>query len=178
MSWSMTARARWTSLSTRSMRLDKMGMGLGMRETRVARVFVAGAARSLALAAVCDRVLRAGAESGTFACFGSLRHLVLGVGRGAGMATGVVDVRLGWLVMERVMRCMAMSVVGSTLGSPAAVLVVRTLGTQSEVFEVDAVMSSSALRSVLSLVGAVMPLSAAAHAETACMSLSVGVREG
>ncbi len=80
MSWSRTARARWTSLSTRFMRLDKMGMGLGMRETRVARVCVAGVARSLALAAVCDRVLRAGAESGTAACFTSLRRLVLGVG--------------------------------------------------------------------------------------------------
>ena len=60
----------------------------------------------------------------------------------------------------------------------------RTLGTPSEVCEVvgmgevAAVMSSNDLRSVMSLVGAVMPLSAAAHAEKACMSLSVGVREG
>jgi hypothetical protein len=78
----------------------------------------------------------------------------------------------------------AWSFVGGTLGRLGGLLSARTLGTLSAVCdlvrvgEVAVVMSSNALRSVMSLVGAVIPLSAAAHAETACMSLSVGVREG
>ena len=139
---------------------------------------MAGAARSLALAVVCERVLRAGAESGTAADLVGLRRLGLAAGRGVGMASRVVGGRLNWLVMDRVTRDVAVSIVGSTLGRLGGLLVVRILGTLSEVCEVVAVMSSNALRSLMSLVGAVMPLSAAAHAETACMSLSVGVREG
>jgi hypothetical protein len=78
----------------------------------------------------------------------------------------------------------AWSFVGGTLGRLGGLLSARTLGTLSAVCdlvgvgEVAAVMSSNALRLVMSLVGAVIPLSAAGHAETACMSLSVGVREG
>ncbi len=166
------------------MRVDKMGTGLGMREMRFVRVFVAGAARSLALAVVCEQVLRAGAESGTAADLVGLHRLGLVAGHSVGMATGVVGGWFNWLVMERVTRDEAVSVVGSTLGRLGGLLIVRTPGTPSEVCEVvgmgevAAVMSSNALRSVMSLVGAVMPLSAAAHAETACMSLSAGVREG
>ena len=43
---------------------------------------------------------------------------------------------------------------------------------------VAAEVFSNALRVVMSWVGAVMPLSAAAHAAMACMSLSAGVRAG
>ena len=166
------------------MRADKMGTGLGMREIRFVRVFVAGAARSLALAVVCERVLRAGAESGTAADLVGLRRLGLVAGRDLGMATNMVGGWFNRLVMGRVTRDEAVSAVGSTLERLCGLLIMRTLGTLSEVCEVvgvgevAAVMSISALRSVMSLVGAVMPLSAAAHAETACMSLSVGVREG
>ena len=180
----MTARARCTSLSTRFMHLDKMGKGLGMREMCFARVFVAGAARSLALAVVCERVLRAGAESGTAADRVSLRRLGLGAGRGVGMTTGAGGGCFSWLVMERVTRDKAVSLVGGTLGRLGGLLIARTLGTPPLVCEwvgmgeEAAVMSSNALRSLMSLVGAVMPLSAAAHTETACMSLSAGVREG
>ena len=117
MSWSMTARARCTSLSTRFMRADKMGTGLGMREIRFARVFVAGAARSLALAVVCEQVLRAGAESGTAADLVGLRRLGLAAGRGVGMATDVVGSWFNWLVTERVTRDKAVAVVCSTFGS-------------------------------------------------------------
>jgi hypothetical protein len=51
---------------------------------------VAGAARSLALAVVCERVLREGAESGTPADLVGLRHLSLVARRGVEMATGVI----------------------------------------------------------------------------------------
>jgi len=166
------------------MRADKMGTVLGIGEICFVRVFVAGAARSLALDVVCERVLRAGAESGTAADLVGLRRLGLVAGHDVGMVTNVVGGWFNWLVMERVTQDEAVSVVGSTLGRLGGLLIMRTLGTLSEVCEVvgmgevAAVMSSNALRSVMSLVGAVMPLSAAAHAETACMSLSVGVREG
>ena len=91
---------------------------------------------------------------------------------------------MSWLVMERVTRDEAVSLVGGTLGRLGGWLIARTLGTPSVVCEgvvmgkEAAVMSSNALRSLMSLVSAVMPLSATAHAETACMSLSAGVREG
>ena len=184
MFWSMTARAQCTSVSTFFMCLDKMGTGLGIREMRFERVFVAGEARSLALAVVCERVLREGAESGTPADLVGLRRLSLVARHVIEMATGAIGSWVVCLVMERVTRDDAVSFVGGTLGRLGGLQRVCTLGTQTAmcdlvgVSEVAAVMSSSALRSVMSLVGAVMPLSAAAHAETACMSLSVGVREG
>ena len=101
--------------------------------------------------------------------------------RGVDMATGAIGC---WLVMERVTRDRAGSFVGGTLGRLCRLMSERTLGTPSVVCDsvgvgdVAAVMSSNALRLVMSWVGAVMPLSAVAHAATACMSLSVGVREG
>jgi len=89
------------------------------------------------------------------------------------MVTGAIGC---WLVMERVTQDGAGSFVGGTLRGLGGLLSERNLGTPPvvcdlvEVGEVAAVMSSNALRLVMSWVGAVIPLSAAAHAATACMS--------
>jgi hypothetical protein len=64
MSLSMTARARWTSLSTRVIQGDNMVLGLGMHEGRWDQVFCAGGATRLARAAVLKRVCRSSAEAG------------------------------------------------------------------------------------------------------------------
>ena len=144
-------------------------------------MFAAGGAWSVASAVVCERVLRAGAESGTKEGMGGLRLLTFVVRRGLGMATGAIG---GWVCMERVLRDGAGSFWGGTLGRLGELRRGGTLGTPSvvcgavAVVEDAAVMSSNAFRSVMSWVGAVMPLSAAAHAAIACTSLSVGVREG
>ena len=181
MSWSMTARARCTSWSTRCIRLDRRGTGLGMHDTRWERVFVAGGAISLALAVVCERVLRAGAESGTDGGLEGLQRFDFAEKRDVDMATGASD---GWLVMERVKRDRVGSCGVCTLGRLGGLLLGCTLGTLAPgccavgVVLVAAVVFSKALRAVMSWVGAVMPLSAAAHATTACMSLLAGVRAG
>ena len=130
---------------------------------------------------MCERVLRAGAESRTVEGLGGLLRFNLVARHGMDMATGAIGC---WFFMTRVTRNGAGSFVGGTLGRLGGLLSERTLGTPSVVcdsvvvVEGAAVMSSNALRSVMSWVGAVMPLSAAAHAATACMSLSLGVREG
>ena len=130
---------------------------------------------------MCERVLRAGAESGTAEGLVGLRRLNLVARRGVDMATGAIG---SWLVMERVTWDGVGFFVGGTLGRLGMLLSEHTLGTASVVCdacgvgEVAAVMSSNSLRSVMSWVGAVIPLSAVAHTATACMSLSVGVRDG
>ena len=140
-----------------------------------------GGVLSLALAVVCERVLQAGAESGTDGGLEGLQHFDFAERRDVGMATGASD---SWLVMERVLRDRVGSVVVCTLGRPSELLLGCTLGTLTlvcyalGVIMVAAVMSSSALRAVMFWFGIVMPLSAVAHAATACMSLSAGVRAG
>jgi len=125
--------------------------------------------------------LQAGAESGTAEGLVGLCHFNLVARRGVDMATGALG---SWLVMERVTWDGEGSFVGGTLGRLGGLLSARTLGTPSVVCdafgvgEVAAVMSNNSLRSVMSWVGAVIPLSAVAHTATACMSLSVGVRDG
>jgi hypothetical protein len=95
MSLSMTARAQCTSLSTHCIRLDRMGKGLGLRKARWKRVFVAGGALSLALAVVCERVLRAGAVSGTdgglegLQCFDFVGRRGFKMAPGAGWSSNV-----------------------------------------------------------------------------------------
>jgi len=78
-----------------------MGMGLGMHKACWERVFVAGGALRLAVAAVCERVLRAGAVSGTDGGLEDLRCFDLVERHGFDMTTGAC---VGGLVMERVMR--------------------------------------------------------------------------
>ena len=101
MSLSMTASAQCTSVSTCCIHLDRTGTGLGMHKTHWEQVFVAGGgALSLALAAVCERVLRAGAVSGTDGGLEGLQCFDLVERCGFDMTTGVC---VCGLVMERVM---------------------------------------------------------------------------
>ena len=51
---------------------------------------MAGGAWSVALAVVCERVLRTGAESGTVEGLGGLRRFNFVARRGVDMATGVI----------------------------------------------------------------------------------------
>ena len=110
-------------------------------------MFVTGGAWSLALAVVCEWVLRAGVESGIVEGLGGLRRLNFVARRGVDMVTGAIGC---WFCMERVTRDGAGLFVGGTLGRLGWWLRERTLGTRSVVcdsvgaVEGAAVMSSNA----------------------------------
>ena len=146
-------------------------------------MLVDGGASSLALAAVWERVLQAGAVLRTEGDAEGLCHLGHVVGRVLGMATGAGAGENRW-AMDRVMQDREGSDGVCTLGRWGGLLVGVTIGTPAGWVELKGVateaaaVSSRALRSEMFWVGVVMPLSAATQSAIAFMSLSVGVIDG